>query len=125
MVLTIYVKCRGISHDLLWCGVAPGYLLNFFRPLSMRLFRTRRPALVAIRFMKPCSRLTVRFFGWWVLFGILTSFRRPNFRRALLRWPPYCSRSPYIKYASFDQLDGRLALHHRKFELMQCNLGVF
>jgi hypothetical protein len=37
----------------------------------MRRFKTARPARVLIRFRNPCTRILRRFFGWYVLFGIL------------------------------------------------------
>lgn len=40
------------------------------RPLRRRRLRTACPALLAMRFMKPCTRARLRVFGWYVRFGI-------------------------------------------------------
>lgn len=49
-----------------------------FLPFPRRLFKTRRPALVAIRARKPWVRLRLRMLGWNVLFML----RRDYLERA-------------------------------------------
>ena len=44
------------------------YGVSRARPLARRRFRTRRPALVAIRARKPCVRARLILLGWYVRF---------------------------------------------------------
>jgi hypothetical protein len=55
-----YFRCVGLFSVL---------IESECRPLRRRAASTARPALVCMRFMKPCTRLRGMRFGWYVLFG--------------------------------------------------------
>ena len=57
-----------------------GYGVSCARPFARRRFRTRRPALVAIRARKPWVRARFKLLGWNVRFMALNLL----YRRALI-----------------------------------------
>jgi hypothetical protein len=48
--------------------------LNCLRPFFRRCFKILRPLLVDRRARKPCVRFRFRFLGWYVRFGMSSSF---------------------------------------------------
>ena len=55
------------------------------RPFARRRFNTRRPALVAIRALKPCVRARFRLLGWNVRFmSLMPAFDFAPFQRLVI-----------------------------------------
>lgn len=97
------------------------------RPFRLRARRIFLPAVVALRTKKPCVVARLRFFGWYVRFGIRKIYYQSTIqeKRILSRAENYIDRpglkinslvwgdvlSDYLTYRSWIYLEGRGSAH--------------
>src|SRR5205807_5300791 len=99
-------------------GIAPYFFgaltTSRLRPFARRRFRTLRPALVALRLRKPCSRLRRTLLGWYVRFTTATSSSRNAGER----------KSAAIKHAAMALSTARREPRPKEFEADRARPGA-
>ena len=50
--------------------------VNLFLPFCLLLFKTWRPSVESMRFLKPCFLALFLFFGWYVRFGMMLEYKK-------------------------------------------------